>query len=75
MFCECVLFVIGSFTVYSYVKDFICISIMRYAYAIPFYKRHLATHADDVDALNELGYCYKINNQCKKFRNNKKNSN
>jgi outer membrane protein OmpA-like peptidoglycan-associated protein/tetratricopeptide (TPR) repeat protein len=37
--------------------------IMRYAYAIPFYKRHLATHADDVDALKDLGYCYKINNQ------------
>lgn len=37
--------------------------IMRYAYAIPFYKRHLATHADDVDALKEIGYCYKINNQ------------
>ena len=36
---------------------------MRYAYAIPFYKRHLIYHSDDVEALKELGYCYKINNQ------------
>jgi len=36
---------------------------LRYAYAIPFYKRHLLNHSDDADALKELGYCYKINNQ------------
>ncbi len=36
---------------------------MRYAYAIPFYKRYINTHADDVDAIKELGFCYKIINQ------------
>jgi len=36
---------------------------MRYAYAIPFYKRYLSYHSDDVESLKDLGYCYKINNQ------------
>ncbi len=36
---------------------------MRYAYAIPFYKRHVTNHPDDADAFKDLGYCYKINNQ------------
>lgn len=36
---------------------------LRYAYAIPFYKRHLKSHSNDAEALIELGYCYKINNQ------------
>jgi outer membrane protein OmpA-like peptidoglycan-associated protein/tetratricopeptide (TPR) repeat protein len=38
-------------------------SNLRFAYAIPFYKRHLFHHSDDTDALKDLGYCYKINNQ------------